>query len=460
MVQHLLLLMVAPALIWLGAPFFPLLRGVPATIRTHWVGPVLRARVVRRFFGGLTHPFVALPLFIAAIWIWHAPGPYDWALRSDARHYLEHCDLFGCGAVVLVPGGATLSQPAELVAVAVDAVPDSGRRAKHAALGAPHLRESPPLSLLHGDPAPGGRVAACRPGRSRRHHVGAGLGRLFGSALRDRRAAAVLLPGASYCRADRRRARARAAPRFQHSSSPCSSLPPAGGFDLLHVPLVGRFLKWRHARHRLAVATRCAGGSSDCRRTSRTAAGSHEPGRRPALDSLARLADPGPARRGQLLLHGLSLHAAAATGRPLAGFRPGLAALAADEVVVARVRGPVSLGLRGLRALGQSAVDGLDRRQLFRCGVCRRRVLSCRHVLQVRLSDRPVQFCAVAGFAAAGQSPLARSLRLVPHARVHPRQRRRSRLPDCGSFNRTSRATWTARFVSTACTPARTTTSA
>ena len=103
MVQHLLLLMVAPALIWLGAPFFPLLRGVPATIRTHWIGPVLRARVVRRFFGGLTHPFVALPLFIAAIWIWHAPGPYDWALRSDARHYLEHVTFLAAGLLFWYP---------------------------------------------------------------------------------------------------------------------------------------------------------------------------------------------------------------------------------------------------------------------------------------------------------------------------------------------------------------------
>src|SRR5579872_5268799 len=75
MVQHLLLLMVAPALLWLGAPFFPLLRGVPAPIRRYWIGPVLRARAVRHFFARLTHPFVALPLFIAASWIWHAPGP-------------------------------------------------------------------------------------------------------------------------------------------------------------------------------------------------------------------------------------------------------------------------------------------------------------------------------------------------------------------------------------------------
>src|SRR6516162_660517 len=34
MVQHLLLMMVAPPLLWRGCPFFPLLRGLPASIRT------------------------------------------------------------------------------------------------------------------------------------------------------------------------------------------------------------------------------------------------------------------------------------------------------------------------------------------------------------------------------------------------------------------------------------------
>ena len=33
MVQHLLLMMVAPPLLWLGAPLFPLLRGLPRAVR-------------------------------------------------------------------------------------------------------------------------------------------------------------------------------------------------------------------------------------------------------------------------------------------------------------------------------------------------------------------------------------------------------------------------------------------
>ena len=41
MVQHLLLMMVAPPLLWLGAPLFPMLRGLPRPVRTYWIAPLL-----------------------------------------------------------------------------------------------------------------------------------------------------------------------------------------------------------------------------------------------------------------------------------------------------------------------------------------------------------------------------------------------------------------------------------
>ena len=65
MIQHLLLMMVAPPLFWLGAPWFPLLRGMPGPIRSSAILPVLRDQSLRRCCRRLTHPALALPLFLA-----------------------------------------------------------------------------------------------------------------------------------------------------------------------------------------------------------------------------------------------------------------------------------------------------------------------------------------------------------------------------------------------------------
>src|SRR4051812_5415133 len=90
MVQHLLLMMVAPPLLWLGAPLFPFLRGLPHPIRTYWAVPLLRSRSLRHCFERLTHPATALVLFTAASWFWHLPPIYETALRSGGWHYLQH----------------------------------------------------------------------------------------------------------------------------------------------------------------------------------------------------------------------------------------------------------------------------------------------------------------------------------------------------------------------------------
>src|SRR5436190_7402497 len=66
MVQHLLLMMVAPPLLWLGAPMLPLLRGLPAPVRRYWVGPVMRQEWIRNGIHVLTHPCAAWVLFVGS----------------------------------------------------------------------------------------------------------------------------------------------------------------------------------------------------------------------------------------------------------------------------------------------------------------------------------------------------------------------------------------------------------
>lgn len=95
MVQHLLLMMVAPPLLWLGAPLFPLLRGLSVGIRQAWVLPLLKWKWLRRIGARLTHPLVALPIYVAATWLWHVPAAYELGLRSPTWHAVQHACFLG-----------------------------------------------------------------------------------------------------------------------------------------------------------------------------------------------------------------------------------------------------------------------------------------------------------------------------------------------------------------------------
>jgi cytochrome c oxidase assembly factor CtaG/polyferredoxin len=103
MMQHVLLMMVVPPLVWLGEPFLPMLRGLPRPVRVVWVAPVLRSRIVRGVFTRLSHPAVALVLFIAASWGWHSPAAYELALRSTGWHNVEHVCFLATGLLFWYP---------------------------------------------------------------------------------------------------------------------------------------------------------------------------------------------------------------------------------------------------------------------------------------------------------------------------------------------------------------------
>ena len=58
-----------------------------------------RRRVVR----SLTHPLVALPLWLASYGVWHVPALYDAALRNDLLLHLEHATYFLTGLALWWP---------------------------------------------------------------------------------------------------------------------------------------------------------------------------------------------------------------------------------------------------------------------------------------------------------------------------------------------------------------------
>ena len=102
MVQHLLLLTVAPVLLLLGDPLLPLLRGLPESVRRAVVAP-LRWRSLRRALLVLTHPLVALLLSSAVLWGWHSPTLFQLALRVPAIHAVEHASFLVVGILFWYP---------------------------------------------------------------------------------------------------------------------------------------------------------------------------------------------------------------------------------------------------------------------------------------------------------------------------------------------------------------------
>ena len=187
MTQHLLLMMVAPPLDLAGLRrSFPILRGLPGPIRTDWVVPLLRSRL-RRLFGRLTHPVVALPVFVASTWLWHVPL----ALRDRPaidRLALRPARLLPrprtrCSGIPVVRPYPVRPRWSPLVAVAL---PDPRRRAEHRAVGPADVLGPAIYAALHAVPRIGGLSALRRPVGGRRHHVGARLGGVSPAPVRGR----------------------------------------------------------------------------------------------------------------------------------------------------------------------------------------------------------------------------------------------------------------------------------
>jgi len=93
MVQHLLLMAVAPPLILLGAPTLPLLRGLPRMIRGV-IGQFLPCAPARWLGRVLIDPAVCWIAASSSLIAWHIPAAFELALRSDSWHKSEHACFF------------------------------------------------------------------------------------------------------------------------------------------------------------------------------------------------------------------------------------------------------------------------------------------------------------------------------------------------------------------------------
>jgi putative membrane protein len=116
MVQHLLITMVAPPLLLLGAPITLTLQAWPGTPR-RWLLATLRSGPARLF----GNPVVAWALFFAVLWGIHFTWIYEASLHNNGLHALEHVALlvtallFWMPIVRADPAPSRLSYPARIL---------------------------------------------------------------------------------------------------------------------------------------------------------------------------------------------------------------------------------------------------------------------------------------------------------------------------------------------------------
>ncbi|HYB24674.1 MAG TPA: cytochrome c oxidase assembly protein [Solirubrobacteraceae bacterium] len=94
MIQHVLLSDIAPALLVIGlrAPILPLGLSREA-LQAIAPGGGRSGRVLAR----LTSPWLAVPLWALATWVWAIPSVFDYAAQHQVVHALEHATLFYTG---------------------------------------------------------------------------------------------------------------------------------------------------------------------------------------------------------------------------------------------------------------------------------------------------------------------------------------------------------------------------
>jgi putative membrane protein len=107
MVQHLLLMTLAPPLIWFGAPMKRLLYGLPqgfGNVMSHF----FRSPPIQRLGRAIAHPAVCWIAAAATLVGWHVPSLFALGMRSGLWHTIEQVSFLASGLLfwwpVIKPG--------------------------------------------------------------------------------------------------------------------------------------------------------------------------------------------------------------------------------------------------------------------------------------------------------------------------------------------------------------------
>ncbi len=103
MIQHLLLMFAAPTLVVAGAPWQPLLDGLPGRLGRSVTRGVMRggwSRPLRAVGRAALRPWIAVALFNVAMLAWHVPALFDLAQDNQVVHiWLMHASFFVTGVL-------------------------------------------------------------------------------------------------------------------------------------------------------------------------------------------------------------------------------------------------------------------------------------------------------------------------------------------------------------------------
>jgi cytochrome c oxidase assembly factor CtaG len=97
MVQHLLLLSLAPPLIWLGSPVLAILRSLPRSVGDAIVGACVRSRHCRQFAAPFRKSSVCWLAGTMTLVGWHVPAALTLGMQSHTWHTIEQASFLAAG---------------------------------------------------------------------------------------------------------------------------------------------------------------------------------------------------------------------------------------------------------------------------------------------------------------------------------------------------------------------------
>ncbi len=100
MIWHLDLMVFAPPFLIIADPWTEMTEGVPARLM-EWLRIRYRSLASHERIAStariVSSPWAAVIAFDGAMWIWHVPGPFDWAMQSSGRMELMMFSFFFAG---------------------------------------------------------------------------------------------------------------------------------------------------------------------------------------------------------------------------------------------------------------------------------------------------------------------------------------------------------------------------